>query len=159
MACAGVKQAEALTRVRVHKGLNQLDDPGVVRPLMAATQRGPGNAAGHAGPTLAHVALSHKRLHHIGPTLRRQSFRPTTLFKAWRLRAKSACMRFRPRTHAVATDVRPSRLLTFSSSRIKSAPSIPPLGFLEHDNDLHQKTTASHEAYSNLPNQALGAAT
>lgn len=93
MAGACVKQAKTMPWIGSHIGLHELDCPGVVRLLVAIAQCGAGNATGNTGFTLAHAMVGHERLHHINPTLRGQSFRSTTSFNAWCMRARSAYMR------------------------------------------------------------------
>lgn len=90
---AGVQQAESVSWIGTHIGLDKLDYPGVVRRLVAVAQCGAGNAAGNTGSALAHAVVGHERVHHISPTLRGQSFRSTTSFRAWCMRARSAYMR------------------------------------------------------------------
>src|SRR5690606_20032936 len=93
VAGAVVQQPEAVTRVQCHVRLDEGDDPGVVACNAPVTQRGAGDAAGLAGPSLAHAVLGHESLNDHLATLRGQSFRSTTSLSAWCISARSAYMR------------------------------------------------------------------
>ena len=82
VAGTGVQQIKPMSGIDGHIGLDELNNPGVIGLLVAIAQGGAGDAAGYTGFALAHAVLSHERLHHIGSTLRGQSFRSMTSFKA-----------------------------------------------------------------------------
>lgn len=93
-AIFAIGRVEAMARVHRDVGLDGGDSHTVVACNAPVTQRGAGDAAGLAGPSLAHVTFEHEGLNDHFTKLRGQSFRSTTSLSAWCKSAKSAYMRF-----------------------------------------------------------------